>query len=354
MNKRWMIYGAYGYSGELILREALKQGLKPIVAGRHETKTLTLAADCGLEARVFALDDQAKVREQLDGVGLVVHCAGPFSATSGPMVEACLHNRCHYLDITGEIDIFEKLHARAIDSRAKSSETVVCPGVGFDVVPTDCMAATLSSIIANATHLRLGFATKGRFSPGTAKTMIEGLAKGMRHRRNGTITKCPIKTRHIDFGDGTARLAMNLAWGDVSTAYYTTGIENIEVYIAAHRKMVRQSRLSGLIRPLLGLKFVQNRMKKKIERTIKGPSEAQRQADRTLIWGEILNDSGACVTGFMETPNGYTLTAMAPVAIVRQWLESGFTQCGSLTPARLMGKSFASSLPGCSQIRIER
>ena len=354
MNKRWMIYGAYGYSGELMVREAVKQGLKPILAGRNAEKLTPLASKYDLEMKSFPLDDAAFLRDMLDDIGLVIHCAGPFSATAKPMIEACLQSRKHYFDITGEIDVFEYAHSAAVNRQAEENGIVICPGVGFDVVPTDCMAMTLAANLHNATHLTLGFASQSRFSPGTAKTMVEGLGQGVRHRRNGVIQACPLTTRHIDFGNGQKQLAMGLAWGDVSTAFYTTGIPNIDVFIAAPAKTVRQAKMSRFIRPFLSLGFVQNRMKRKIEASIKGPSDAQRDKYPTYVWGEAVNEHGAAIQGFLQTPNGYTFTALAPVAIVKHWIEHGFDQVGSRTPARLMGRSFVSSLPGCSEFRIDR
>src|SRR3546814_17052749 len=106
---------------------------------------------------------------------LVLHCAGPFSATSAPMIEACLQAKAHYLDITGEISVFE--HAQTQDARAKAAGIVVCPGVGFDVIPTDCVAAALQAALPAATQLALGSDSPSAFSPATAQTPVAGPAQ---------------------------------------------------------------------------------------------------------------------------------------------------------------------------------
>jgi short subunit dehydrogenase-like uncharacterized protein len=237
MPKPWMIYGANGYTGELIAREAVSRGLKPMLAGRTAAKVEPLAAGLGLQARVFNLGD-AVARTSVEGMGLVLHCAGPFSATAAPMMAACLAAHAHYLDITGEISVFE--HAQTLDAAARAAGIVICPGVGFDVIPTDCVAAALKAALPDATHLALGFDSRSGFSPGTAKTSVEGLAQGGKVRQDGRIVSVPLayKTRRIDFGDGE-KLAMTIPWGDVSTAYATTGIPNIEVYIPARRRWSR-------------------------------------------------------------------------------------------------------------------
>jgi len=224
---KWMIYGANGYTGELIARDAVRRGLRPVLAGRSRDKVEVLARELGLEARVFGLDDPARLLAQIKGHGLILHCAGPFSATAAPMIEACLRAGAHYLDITGEIAVFE--HAQSLNERARAAGSVICPGVGFDVVPTDCVAAALKDALPDATHLALGFDSRSSFSPGTAKTSIEGLAQGGKVRRDGKIVSVPLayRVRRIDFGAGE-KLAMTIPWGDVSTAWHTTGIARFE------------------------------------------------------------------------------------------------------------------------------
>ncbi len=347
---QWMIYGAYGYSGRLIAECARERGLSPVVAGRSEPKTRELAAALGVEHRVFALDDASAVRDGLRGVDAVVHCAGPFSSTSRPMIEGCLATGAHYFDITGEAFVFEYAHSAAIDARAKEANIVVCPGVGFDVVPTDCVARTLVEALPDATELELGFASAGRFSPGTAKTMVEGLGLGTFARRDGRLVRTGVQTREIDFGSGP-RTAMSISWGDISTAYYTTGIGNIVVYVPASRKMIANAKRAAWVRPLFKLGFVQNFLKRKVDTRITGPDEAQRAKADTEVWGEVANAAGKRVSARLRTANGYTVTQLAPVAIIEHLLEHD-APSGSLTPSRLMGKDFASSLEGSSAVEL--
>src|SRR5690606_5088937 len=93
------------------------------------------------------------------GVDLVLHCAGPFGETSRPMLKACLRAGAHYLDITGEIAVFEAVMAR--DPEIRRAGVAAIPGVGFDVVPTDGLAALLGQALPGATHLELAFAGLG-------------------------------------------------------------------------------------------------------------------------------------------------------------------------------------------------
>jgi short subunit dehydrogenase-like uncharacterized protein len=351
MDKPWLVYGANGYTGQLIAREATGRSLKPILAGRSPGKIEPLANELGLEARVFDLGYIARTAEALEGVGLVLHCAGPFSATSAPMIAACLRARAHYLDITGEISVFE--HAMQQDAMARAAGIVVCPGVGFDVIPTDCVAASLKAALPDATHLALGFDSRSGFSPGTAKTSVEGLAQGGKIRRDGKIVAVPLayKTRRIDFGDGE-KLAMTIPWGDVSTAFYTTGIPNIEVYIPGSPALIARARRANYIRWLLGLGLVQGYLKRRIEKTVKGPGPEKRDALPTYVWGEVSNRQGQTKTARIRTANGYSLTVTGALAVVEHLMHNPVPG-GAYTPARLVGPDLVTRLPGSGALRLE-
>src|SRR5690242_17266656 len=226
----WLIYGANGYTGTLIAKEAVSRGLRPMLAGRSQA-VAEMATRLGLRHRVFGLDDAATVREGLAGMTAVLHCAGPFAHTYRAVADACLAGHVHYLDVTGEIGVFEGL--AALDAAARAANVMLLPGVGFDVVPSDCLAAHLKRRLPAATHLALGFQTRGGVSRGTATTMAENVAKGGLVRRGGKLVRVPPgwRFRAIDFGAGRTT-AMTIPWGDVSTAYHSTGIPDVEVYMA--------------------------------------------------------------------------------------------------------------------------
>ncbi|WP_172560674.1 saccharopine dehydrogenase family protein [Vibrio parahaemolyticus] len=349
--ERWIIYGANGYTGELIAREAVKRGHHPILAGRSLEKVQSLAAELELQSLAFSLEDKSSAVQHISGSSLVLNCAGPFSSTAKPMMKACLEAGAHYLDITGEISVFE--FAQTLQSQAKEASVVLCSGVGFDVIPTDCIAATLKAALPDATHLSLGFDSRSGFSPGTAKTSVEGLAQGGKVRLNGKITTVPLayKVRNIDFGDGE-KLAMTIPWGDVSTAYYTTGIENIDVFIPGSPNMIKNAKRANWVRPLLGITWVQNLIKSRIERTVKGPNEEQRNQLPTYVWGKASNKLGQSKTARVQTANGYSLTVTGSLAIVEHLLHTK-PEAGVYTPSKLMGSNFVSQLPGSSGITIE-
>src|SRR5690606_35660895 len=167
----FLLYGANGYTGRLILERALAEGLRPLLAGRNAEEIGALAVRHGLESSVFPLDDARALEAALRETRVVLLAAGPFSRTSGPVVEACLRAGAHYLDITGEIGVFEAIAAR--DAEARAAGVALLPGVGFDVVPTDCLAAHLKRRLPPATRLALAFQGAGGVSRGTALTAVE-------------------------------------------------------------------------------------------------------------------------------------------------------------------------------------
>lgn len=349
--KPWMIYGANGYTGELITREAVRRGQKPVLAGRSLEKVQVLASELGLEAIGFSLDNVEQATQRIQGYSLVLNCAGPFSATAEPMMKACLGARAHYLDITGEIAVFEL--AQSLNDEARSAGIVICPGVGFDVIPTDCVAASLKAALPDATHLALGFDSRSGFSPGTAKTSVEGLAQGGKVRRDGKIETVPLayQVRRIDFGDGE-KDAMTIPWGDVSTAYHTTGIPNIEVYIPGSPGMIKSAKRANYIRPVLGFGFVQNLIKARIAKTVKGPDEEARAKMPTFVWGEATNAKGETRTARIRTANGYSLTITGSLAVIKHLMKNQ-PAGGAYTPSKLVGTDLVTHLPDSGELQID-
>lgn len=342
-----LIYGAYGYTGELLTRGAAARGLPAILAGRDRGRLDALARQHGLEARVVGLDDPRALDAALDGVTVVAHAAGPFVRTARPMVEACLRTRTHYLDITGELDVFEALFAR--DAEARSAGVMLLPGAGFDVVPSDCLAAHLARRLPSATHLALAFKGLSKTSRGTALTTIEHLGLGGRVRRDGVIVTVPLGSlvRRIDFGRGP-QLAAAIPWGDVSTAFHSTGIPNIEVYLPAPRPLLMGMRAIGAAPALVGSRPARRLLSWLVKMGPAGPSDEDRAQGGATLWGEATNATGERVTARLTTTDGYTLTRDAVLAIAERVL-AGEVRPGFQTPSRAYGADFVLTLPGAAR-----
>ncbi len=343
----WMIYGANGYTGGLIASEAKKRGARPILAGRDAKKIAGVARDLSLPSKSFSLDQPLDIAAALRGVGLVLNCAGPFSKTAYPLMRACLAARVHYLDVTGEIDILEGAHR--LDSDAKAAGVVLCPGVGFDVAPTDCIALMLKTALPEADELALGFESDQRMSKGTAKTAVEALGKSGKIRRGGQIVDLAIGLgwRKIDFGRGPKR-AMPIPWGDVASAFYTTGIPNITVFTPVSSPLLATARLMNAFGFILQSPRVQSWLLDRIEKTVRGPDAAMREASPTFLWGEAKDRNGRHKEIRIVSLNGYSLTVFSSLAIVDRLIANGF-EPGCWTPAAIMGKDFILSLPGTSK-----
>ena len=334
-----LLYGAYGYTGELIAREAVDRDLDVIVAGRNGTKTRGVGIQLGTESRVFPA---AEAGDNLDGVDTVLNCAGPFVETYEPFVEACLESGTHYLDITGEFPVFEALAER--DREAEKAGVCLLPGAGFDVVPTDCLAGHLHDRLQGATHLRLGFEAPTSVSGGTVASAIEHASAGGKVRRDGVVEEVPLsgESRTIDFGNGPKH-AVRIPWGDVSTAYYTTGIENVEVYTAMPERAARAMELSGPVSKLLSVEPVKRGLQALGRQLAAGPSETERERGRTYVWGEA-TDGERTVTSRLVTPETYALTVDAATTAAGRLENADADLTGYHTPATAFDPEFVLEL----------
>ncbi|WP_160132808.1 saccharopine dehydrogenase family protein [Halococcus salsus] len=346
-----LIYGSYGYTGALITERAAEEGLSPTLAGRRAEPLERQATDRDLDYRVFTLDHPSVVANRIAEFDAVLNCAGPFSATADALVAACLETGTDYLDITGEIDAFEATAER--DRDAEKADVTLLPGVGFDVVPTDCLAAHLAGKLHDPTHLRLAIDGLSTFSPGTLKSMVEGLSGGGAARIDGQIEAVPPawKTRRIDLGTGP-KPAVTIPWGDVSTAYYSTGIGNIETYAAVPGFAARMMRRTDRLAPLLGTQPIQTLLKELVDATVTGPTAAQRALSTTRVWGEVENDDGERAAARLELPDTYGFTARTACEVVRRVLD-GDVESGFQTPASAFGPDFVLDFDGVLRTDID-
>ena len=347
MGGAFLIYGATGYTGRLTARLAVERGLRPVLGGRDERRVAALAADLGLDWRATALSNRTALDDALDGIDVVLNMAGPFSRTAEPLIDACLRTGSHYLDITGEIDVFEAAFRR--DIAALEAGVVVMPGVGFDVVPSDCLAVHVAGRCLPADELAIGIQGLGTASRGTARTALESLNQLTRIRRDGEIRTSPPGhlARRFDFGQGEVA-CVAVGWGDVATAYRSTGIPDITVYFArsgAVSAMLTASRISGLFGGLLPLGWMLGRA---VALQPAGPGEAERARGRTTLVAEASSHDGRRAAARLTTPEAYALTADAALVIVGKVL-AGAVAPGAHTPAAALGADFVLELQGVSR-----
>jgi short subunit dehydrogenase-like uncharacterized protein len=343
--KTFLVYGSYGYTGQLIVEQAVQQEMRPILAGRDESKLREQAEKYQLEYRAFSLEETDKLDAALLEVDAVLHCAGPFVLTFRQMAEACLRTKRHYVDISGEIEGFEAL--AGMGEEAKRTGIMFLPGGGFDVVPSDCLAAYLKRRLPTATHFRLFIkSVGGGVSRGTARSGIENMHRQGRIRKDGIVTQVPPAWQVLeqDFGRGQVPV-ISIGWGDVSTAYYSTGVPNIETYFAFPQFAINSIKLSRHIGPLVYSRAMRNLLKWLIGFAIPpGPSQMQNETGFSLMVG-VMRDADRIVRSKLRTPEGYRLTALTTVEIMKRILNGDF-KTGFQTPSLTYGADFILQFDG--------
>ncbi len=340
-----LLYGANGYTGVLIAKYATQYGLQPILAGRREEAIKPLANELNFPYKVIEINNADQLKDALNGIKAVIHAAGPFADTARQMIGACLQTGTHYLDINGDISVFEMI--KPYDAAAKEKNIMLLPGAGFDVVPTDCMALRLKNKLPDATHLKLAFASiGGGVSHGTAMTMVSKLGYGGAARENGKIVKQPLGKHGmwVDFGEKKL-FVMSIPWGDVFTAYYTTGIPNIQVYTAIKPGIYKMMKLQASFNWLLKMEWMKNIIRKKIKSRAAGPSDEMRSKAKSFIWGEVRNEREEAVSDHFTCADGYTLTAHSCLVIAKKVLQENFKP-GYQTPAACYGEELVKEIPG--------
>jgi short subunit dehydrogenase-like uncharacterized protein len=347
----FLLYGANGYTGKLIAQLANEYGLIPILAGRRAEALEPMAKELNTTYHVVDLSDTEKLESVLKEVPLVLHAAGPFKNTAKQMIEACLKTNTHYIDITGEIAVYEM--AKKYNEAALKAGIMLMPGAGFDVVPTDCIALFLKNKLPDATELKLAFASiGGGLSHGTAITMASGMGEKSAARKDGKIVRVPLghKGMWVDFGLKKL-FVMTIPWGDISTGYTTTGIPNIETYTGASTKTYKLLKFQFLFNWLLRTSFMRNRQLKKINSKPAGPSDEKRAKSKGLVWGEVKNAKGQTVQSRLIGPDGYTLTAHTSLIIAKKILGGNFKP-GYQTPAGCYGADLVLEAPGVTRENI--
>lgn len=346
--KKFLIYGSYGYTGSLIVEQALKEGIQPLLAGRDENLLRTQAEKFGLEYRVFSIDNSAALDAALLEVNAVLHCAGPFVLTYRQMVEACIRTRRHYVDISGEIEGFEAL--ASMDEDAKRAGIMLLPGGGFDVVPSDCLISHVAKKLADPTHLEIYIKNIGSgVSRGTARSGIENMQRQGRIRRNGKIVSVPNvwDSKQVDFGRGPSRV-VSVGWGDVSTAYHSTGIPNVTAYMGFPVAMVNGMRFARYFGFLLYNRAAKDFIKWLIGVFLKtGPSRQQNKNGFSLMIAEAKNEKQT-VRAKLRTPEAYYLTALTAVEIMKRIASEDFKP-GFQTPSKAYGSDFILQFKGVTR-----
>ena len=225
-----MIYGSSGFTGRLIVARALEAGLAPDSCGARHRKGEGAGGTLGPAMEI--LHPRRFRRQRIGARRYRRRCPRRRSIRRniGPMIEACLRARVHYLDISGELPVFQDALRR--DKDAIGAGVMLMPGAAWSVVATDCLAAHIAERLPNPKYLRIGIARSTLASRGSARTALGLFSSQVAVRRNGALTNVPLGAleRSFDYGEGP-RPSTALSWPDVLCAWRTTGVPNIEVYM---------------------------------------------------------------------------------------------------------------------------
>lgn len=337
-----LIYGAYGYTGTLVAEEAVRRGMHPVLGGRSEARLKPLADRLGLSYEAFSLDDSTRLEKACGNVDLVFHAAGPFARTAGPMVHACLSTGTHYLDIAGEIPVFERNFS--LDGKARKRGVALISGVGFDVVPTDCLAAHVAARVDNPEHLEIAFLGTGGFSAGSLKTILMHIHRPTLIRKDGHL-QVDSKARGIPirFPD-RVHFGFPITWGDLATAYHSTGIPTIRTFMASSRSKTLLLRAAlPLARRIFALQPLRRAAVRFVGDHLSGPDGNVRLRTKAYVWARARNRRDQTAEAWLEIPESYRFTAIAGVECMRRLLAGHYE--GALTPSQAFGKDFVLELP---------
>jgi short subunit dehydrogenase-like uncharacterized protein len=314
-----LIYGATGYTGKLASLRARDSQLSFEIAGRNPEQVAKLAKQLDVPFRVFSLDDPVALHAGLAGMTAVLNCAGPFASTALPLMEACIAGGVHYLDVTAEYRVYAL--AESLSERATAAGVMLLPGVGWHVVPSDCLALYVAAKVAQPQSLRIAFQVADTMSRGSAATVGEMRSVGLLVRADGIIVaKLDAAPERFDFGAGPVD-SVPVSFGDLVTAWKSTGIPNISMF-ANMKKNVLPAGVAAVA---------------------EGPSLEERTANPASFVVEVTGIDGTVVRARMDTVNGYTYTPMVAIEALRL-LAAGQAKFGFQTPATVFGAGFAASI----------
>ena len=346
-----LLYGSYGYTGSLVAETAVDRGLEPVLAGRRSEPLETQATEFGLDHQTFSLEHPTVVEDQVSDADTVLNCAGPFSATARPLIDACIETGTDYLDIAGRYDVLEATAQR--DREATDSDITILPAVGFDVVPTNCLASYLAERVDDPTRLRLAIDGLGTFSPGTLKSILEQADDPGVVREDGRLRSVPLawKSREFTF-EGEAKSAVTVPWGEVSTAYHATGVPNVETYATVPEYAQTAMKRARGISQILGWEPVQSVMQAAVDAVIEGPTAAERARSISRIAAEVEGAGGDTAAAGLRTPDTYELTAETAVDAAGRVLD-GDVDAGFHTPSEAFGADYVLDFSGVERYDTE-
>lgn len=381
MAKTILLYGATGYSGGLIAREASRLqranaiGFRMVLAARNRLALAALAEEYGMEARAFSLNDRDRVVRELEGVDVVLNAAGPFAATAPRLATAALERRCHYVDLNGEIDVYQTLDDYAPYAYDRNV-CMVC-SAGFTAAASGLLLeeafAELKmgwSTLPTLGAIRFAMSSPRAFSRGSVNTMWRSLREQVtvvrdiadRPKKEAVLWHSPVAKleRSADFtppgkkeasGDGQTttklqnphrRIVMAANLVDTLTARLTASqheatVRDIESYVEVGNATRLAYPLANLGTPALTSPIVRKLAALAVDILPDGPSPQERDRERQMLLLSIEDPmQEPLIDWCLSTPNAYDFSARVALAIAQR-VAVGSSSCrGWKTPGSVL------------------
>jgi len=378
MAKTIMLYGATGYSGGLIAGEANRLqranaiGFRMVLAARNRLALSAMAKAHGMEARAFALNDRDRVVRELEGIDVVLNAAGPFAATAPRLATAALEKRCHYVDLNGEIDVYQSLDDLAPHAYDRNV-CMVC-SAGFTAAASGLLleealraVKTRYPSVAKLGAIRFSMSSPRAFSRGSVNTMWRSLREqvtvvrdigGGSHKavlwhspvakleRSADFTPPGRKAATVEHETSPLKnphrrivMAANLV--DTLTARLTASrngmpVRDIESYVEVGDATRLGYPLANLGTPALTSPIVRKLAALAIDTLPEGPSRQERERERQMLLLTIEDPmQRPLIDWCLSTPNAYDFSARVALEIAQKAVV-GSPQRGWKTPGEIL------------------
>jgi short subunit dehydrogenase-like uncharacterized protein len=338
------VYGATGYTGELVVRELQRRGIEHVLAGRNAHKLSELADRVGTDAHVHAVpaDDVPGLRRLLEDCAAVVNCAGPFAPIGEHVVRAAVESGTHYVDTTGEQPYMQRVFER-FGTQAEHAGVAVVPAIGFDYLPGDLLSNVAAQGLEPLRELVIAYAVSGITpSRGTMHSTLGIIrSRGIAYE-DGDWRPAPQRPRRraFRFPDPVGRQPMApYPSGEIVTVPRHVRTRKVTSLISS-MTFAPHPALAGsapLTMPLLRAALhtpLRGALDAAITRLPEGPPEAERRAARFTIVALAHGEDGATGRGIIRGSDVYGLTGVMAVHAAALMADDGYDRGGVLAPAQ--------------------
>ena len=350
-----LVLGGTGRTGRAVADALAREGVTPVLVGRDPERLAAAARGRGYRTVLADGPDALAAAVRRERPAVVVNTVGPFSATAGPLVDACLAAGSDYVDIANDVAAVPALLARG--GEAERAGRTLVTGAGFGVSATESVVARWCRGGRRARHVRVDMlpASRGeadRLGEALAGTLLEGLPgvpgggrfQGRRFA-GGRLVAAPLggAPRTLTTPDGDRVRTALVPLGELVAAQRASGAPDVEAASSA-------APTGALVRALLPLAtapLAVGPLRRFAVRRLAALRLRARPAPRASSWGHatITWEDGTSSEGWVRLPEAQAATA-ALCAQVALRLACGAGRPGAFTPAALFGPELVESAGG--------